>query len=853
MSRLPVALLLMVVLAGPVEVSAQETVDWNEGYFELAVDGIPDRPTVVALVEGSRVLLPLRPVVLLTEVPVHHEGARRILEWPPEVWRTELDPDARSVRTPDGLILATTLEWVEQDDDLFLDTSLLGRILKADVRVDMPTLTVSITSAHPFPAQLRTERELRRRVERLQAQLFDPQRYEGVPYPARTGGLAAGWSISMTETAGRRAATARPTVGAGILGGSLDLGVTGYFRNGLPAYSDDLLARYQRVFPESDRVRQVSVGTVLSGGVVARPIVGGTISNEPWVVPQYFDEAIITPAVPAGWEYEVYQGNRLVGVSSADAPTEITAPLFYGNTPVRVRMVGPAGQVRTEELVYVVPALQVPERRTRYSLGGGACDGFGCDAYGFAELGRGLTGTLTAYAGGDWIARDEGDQIRPYVRVGYAATPSLHLGLQARGSSFLRADVQHRRGRLGSVRASYARTGADGSVLGPPGWVGQASSSFFAGLLGGRWMHARLFLRGPATDRLDRWQAALATNVGLSSFEIGAESFVRSEPIFTTRAQHTLLRYLPDVLRSVSVGGGLGLGSNGIDLLEAGATAQTMRRAAIDARFRARRGLDPTFTLGVTFPSPFGFFRGRGSTGHQSSYFLGADGGLLLDPDAGAVPLLFQGVGQGGVTGEVFFDLDGDDVRGPSEPSAAGVTVSVGGRRVTTDARGRFVAWELVPYEGTTVRVEERSLDPGWSIGVPELLVRPSPNLLSPVAIPLYRAREVIGSVATAQVRPAVPGHGTFGRPLAGAGVEIVDLETGGVEVTERTFSDGVFYVAQLRAGRYRLRLADPTARALGLSVSPTIEFEVPTEAGAPIELAPLLVSHATEPVMNGR
>ena len=82
----------------------------------------------------------------------------------------------------------------------------------------------------------------------------------------------------------------------------------------------DGYARYSRIFPNSRVVRQFQAGSVLSDGPVARRMWGVTLTNEPFTTPRFFAEALIDPTVPAGWEYEIYQGDQLVGVSTGDSP-----------------------------------------------------------------------------------------------------------------------------------------------------------------------------------------------------------------------------------------------------------------------------------------------------------------------------------------------------------------------------------------------------------------------------------------------------------------------------------------------------------------------------------------------------
>ncbi len=826
--------LLILTLLTSLPASAQESSTWVEGYFQLFVERVPDRPTIVALVEeDGRVLLPLRPILRLTGIPLHRTSSGIVLEWPPESWRTVLDPVERTFEIDGESLTLGETEWVEQDGETYLVSDAMGRLLNASITVDMVQLTVTIRDGPVFPSARSAADEARRRREQARSTRFDPTRFDGVPYPARTGGFAAGWSVALSELNGLGRGTVRPMVGAGVLGGGAELGVTGFFQENRPSEVTDVHVRYQRVLPTNRWVRQVEAGTILSRGLVARPLVGASITNEPFTIPRFFDETLVTPAVPAGWEYEVYQGQHLVGVSTPESPSEIRAPLNYGSTPVRVRMVGPAGQEVIQDLVYLVPHTRVPVEEWRYSVGGGACDGFGCDAYGFAEVGHGLTRRITLYAGADYLSEAESSSFRPWARLGFSPTTNASLSLQSQGTAFLRGDVQYYRGRSGTFRATYtwAEPGAD--PVGSPGWTGQASASMPTRLLGGRWLYGRIFLRGLDRSDLDAWQGAVSTNLGLTNVEVGAESGLQIGSLFTARVFQTLLSQLPWSLRDAAFGGGFGAGSGGIELFEASATVRTRENANIDLRFRARKGLQSSLSLGVTLRTGLGLFRGRGAAGSGAGLFLGADGGVAYGPDAGALPLAYQSVGRSGVTGSVFYDLDGDGLRGADEPPAQDATVVVGGWRAATDTAGHFLTWELTPYEGTSVSLDTLTVDPEWVSAESEILLRPSPNLFTSVSVALHRTRELIGSVVT---------DGNAPQPVAGAGIEIVATDSGVVVLTERTFSDGVFYVQRLRPGRYTVRLLDSTAAALGLASSPTIDFEIPIEAGRPIEITPMVL-----------
>src|SRR5690606_8625897 len=112
--------------------------------------------------------------------------------------------------------------------------------------------------------------------------------------------------------------------------------------------------------------------------------------------------------VPTGWEAEVYQGGHLVGLTDGSPEDRIEADLGYGTTPVRVRMLGPAGQERVQDLVFVVDPRQVPAGELRYDLGAGACRDAACAHRAFGGLRYGVRSWLTPGAGLERAALDTG-------------------------------------------------------------------------------------------------------------------------------------------------------------------------------------------------------------------------------------------------------------------------------------------------------------------------------------------------------------------------------------------------------------------------------------------------------------
>jgi hypothetical protein len=611
------------------------------------------------------------------------------------------------------------------------------------------------------------------------------------------------------------------------------MGATANFGEGVDGSVAEPFVRYQRAFPGSAAVRQVEMGSVLSRGPVARRLAGVTLTNEPFTAPHHFADALVEPSVPAGWEYEVYQGDALVGVSSAGDPAEVRAPLNYGNTPVRVRMVGPAGQERVEEILYVIPQERLPMGAWRYHVGAGPCLDQGCESYGFAEVRRGITNRFTAGAGLDRIDPSEGDpRWRGYGSLGVSPTNGLNLTLQAQPGAFFQAGGDLATLGDGTYGATYAWTRPVGDAPTLDGWYGQATAAVPLAVLGGRTLATRLQLRGSERDEVDSWQVFAATALRRAYVSAEFESGLQLRDFATARVFMLLPPGIHPRLNDFSASGGLGATSRGPELLELGTSFRPVPQGTVALDLRFRRGTSPLLSLSFVVRRPEGYFQARTARGSGAGLFLAADGGVAWGREAGLVALPYQSLGRSGVHGRVFQDLDGDGVRGPGDPPAAGVDVLVQGERVTTGPDGSFRLWEIRAYEVASVAVDSLSIDPNWVPAPRQVFLRPAPNVFNPVELPLHQTREVVGRVEMG---------GREARPLAGVRVEVVDA-AGAVVADQRTFSDGVFYIQRIPPGRYAVRVAPSSAEALGGTAPPPLPFEVTGGSDAPVELPPLVL-----------
>jgi hypothetical protein len=822
---------LAILLLPVLPVAAAHAQDLEEGLFELHVQRIPTRPTILTLVDpAGRVLIPLRPVLEQVGIASRAAGDAIVLEWPPGTWVTTLDLAAGTIRSGTRTDSLPPRLWHRRGGELFLDAEPLAALLRTEVQVRWADLSIAIAASPDFPAIRRLDIEARRGFEQRRDPRLRAARLDA-PYPPRTGGLAASWGASFLEAAGTTRGSARAAGGAALLGGSLEAGGTLVFGDDIATAIQDGYVRLARGFPHRRWIRQVQAGSVFTDAPLGRRIAGITVTNAPFTTPRLFGETLISPELPSGWEYEVYQGDYLLGVGDAATGAGVRAPLGYGNTPVRVRMIGPAGQEIIEDLVFFVRPEQVPAGQWRHFAGAGVCIDAGCDRYGYAELRHGVSTRLTLGAGIEALEPDAAATTdwRPFAYVGANPLDRLATELQLQPGRFLRASAQMHTATQAALGAGYAWYRPAGSAVVGEGWNAQLTASAPVPALRGRFVNLRLLLRGADQGRIDFWNVALATNVRRTYTSLEVESGLQRSDVLTLRTYTTVRRAPGAFLRDASVALTGGVSRDGAELLELGAAVRPLGAATLTAGLRLRRSTSPSLTLGFVARFAPGYVQSRTVQSRDgASWFASFDGGLAAG-GAGPMLLPFESLGRAGVAGIVFQDHDGDGARGPDEAPVADAIVSVGGHRVRTDRNGRFRVWQLEPYEPITVGVDSLSIDFGWVPATPATPLRPTPNLFARIDLPLVRTRELAGRVLAADDLPFA----------GGILVEILDADDTIID-TARTFSDGEFYIPRIRPGRYRARIAPSSLDALAAETAPAeLAFIVPPDGDAPILLDP--------------
>jgi len=576
---------LLVVLAAAL-LPARPLHAQEEGLFELRLTAIAESRTVTVVLDPrGQPLVPLRTTLDYLQIPAEDHGDTLALQWPPGVWSTRVMLSRREVASARTVFTIAEDEWLRRENEVYLSPAALGRILASEVAVDWENVSILFRGRNDFPA-VRHAQDAARREGGLRA--ARPQAEPDVPYPSRSGGWTASWGVSGDWGDTGMQGRARAALGAALLGGSIEGGGAAKFGDQGGGLVDPY-ATYERAFPRTAWIRRLQLGDVLSDGLLTRPYLGFSATNEPIYTPRFFGEALIRPVVPAGWEYEVYQGEYLVGVSTGGTREPVPTPLGYGTTPVRVRLIGPAGQERTEELVFLVPAVQVPAGEWRWYAGAGACRTHECRAFGYADLRRGVSRTLTLGAGVDETAhRDSSAETHPYGLLVWNPRPALSAEVRARAGSLVHVALQ-RYDRWGGWRVAGGWKRQEGfSTLATPQWFTEAGGTVHLGLFPGRGqlLSVQARTRGRTPGAVDAWQSSVTSGYGRVQVTGAFESGFQARDVATLQAHVFLPRSVFPTLPDLNL-------TSRVDWSAAG-----LRAATLGASFRPRERANVTLSAG---------------------------------------------------------------------------------------------------------------------------------------------------------------------------------------------------------------------------------------------------------------
>jgi hypothetical protein len=699
--------------------------------------------------------------------------------------------------------------------------------------LNLAELTLAVWEGQNLPVVQRLDRERRRRRAALEAVDREVDLY-GIRRRL-VDGAVFDWTVTSATDNPSRYTAVDVGLGAQAFGGSAIL-LHEEQRN------DDVTQRrttgsWTRVWHTTPWLRQVRLGEVVGTGARARSVQGAAITNSPFVRPAVFGVAPLEGMLGPGWEVELFRGSRFLGYTTTDPSGQyrFDVPIRYGENPLDIVAFGPRGEMLRRRRTFEIDAARFPAKQFEYGVSAGGCSFSPCQAQANLDLRYGVNDKLTVRGGMDRFWRDSLPNVwHPYASVAYQATRGLALFAEGVGNALLSGQISYTPSQDLSASLEHARFAGD--VQEP--LVGSASlahltraSVFYRPAFWDYRTFGRLLLqhsRGDGPITRDLVGVSGTARFGGARLDLGATynhfavgpTFDQTRTIFDARYYH-MYRGPFEWLRHTLLFAELSVDpDSGLVLARGGFNRTFRRRFHVDVALGWTEQLGVTFELGLT--ATLHAVRAVSTTqiaGAGTQGLLIAEGSVLWDGVGRRLEFSDgRSLGRAGIVGEVFLDVDGDGQPGPGEPRVPDVYVRVGPLSSVTGPDGRFVVWDLVPFEAVVVEIDAESIrNPLWLPVLERFLFRPDPNAFSVIPVPLVQAGEVSGRVV-------VGPRGVAARFLD---VVLLNLDTGD-SYTVTTFSDGTFYSLGVRPGRYEATIPQESLDELGLVAEPA-EFTVGT------------------------
>ena len=603
------------------------------------------------------------------------------------------------------------------------------------------------------------------------------------------------------------------------------------------------------------KATQVAVGDVetLSGQLTGQTAVGrgAFVSNRPLRQTSRYSTTDLRGQLPAGWDAELYRNGQLIAFQGgrSDGRYEfLDIELFYGRNEFEVVLYGPQGQVRRIREDVPVGRNAIEPGKTYYWAG------IVQDDRDLFELDSQLRPNSGHWRWGVGVER--GLDERTSVAAG---VQSIYLAGKRR--EYLEANMLRSFGAMQlALGGAYQRDGGvalQANALGRVGnfnlgadavWVnGDFASEFI-----GSDLDYKLAFRADTSLKLGKLRLPVQAGVGRAQLKSGqkvtewliATAFnvfrtnVRAEVKNRTESgglpgsgeSDTRLKLLASRrMFGLTVRGGADFKLSGKDKGFQTARLSTAKALNEVSDINAEIEYDATAKdtrFGLGYSRTFKKFALRSDLTYSTRGAFGASLSLAFslgpDPVNGGIRFSEKRLarnGQAQVT--VFRDDNGDGVRGADEEVLKDVYVEAGLRETDaiTNEQGAAMVDGLKPFVPILVGVDESTLgDPYLVPAVKGVVVVPRPGISAVVEIPVTSSGEVEGVLLSPE-----------GIEQPGVELELVDAKGAVVDTTLTEF-DGFFLFEKVPYGRYRLRVAPDSARALGVREALAAKIEVSRE-----------------------
>jgi len=726
------------------------------------------------------------------------------------------------------------------ESEMYAAPAVLRELLQLDFQLNPRTLTLRLSTNHTLPV---AERQVRlQRQSRIQLNQTELNGLDVMYAPDRRlldGGVLDYRISSSLNTERQNNHTYFVRGGAELLGGDMQGSIRGAVSGELHTFqTNDIRWRYG--MPENPWLRSVSLGqSRFSRGFQGRGFTGIQLSNQPLAPRFLFDDWTTSVQVPPGSELEVFLNRRLFDYQLIDESGryDLALPLRYGQSTIEMNTYYPDGTSDVMERRIQIPFTLSKPGELLYTLSAGYMDQYlpqsgerpasaeGIVAYGLNSL-------ITAESGFRYLGSDVYEPLLVYGALS-ARTDDGHVFrvdaapgyfYEFTGSAFYANNVRWSLNMTNYTGSSlYNRFGYDYRLqsmlyipwlpVNTPGGIhirmnhdSRPSETLTRYSAGATMRLSRLNVQVEYRDALrGRAGELLSTNAsirGNMSYRFG-----RSAALMPLR--NALVRISADYRRSVS----------SVHQLQLSLSRPVTRTGRIRLQLQHFPERNSTFAhVGIvlnlnSMRASSGVTGSRGNINYQQSVM----GSVQLDR-ARSEPFFDNRyhTGKATVSVRMFVDVTGNGIYEPDggDYLIRDNAVRLAGRRHTLKQHNGITRITgLQSYRKYDLVVHTAAIrDPALVPLEERVRFSAAPNRSTPVDIPFYQTGVAEGNVSLMRA----------GRSEPAGGIRIM-LERTESDFTKTvtTFTNGIFYAAELPLGEYRAQIDPNQLQQLQAESSP--------------------------------
>lgn len=339
----------------------------DEGVIQIDIPGIGSRDFLSRFV-GDTLFLPYMTFCDFLRIPINVSpdylelSGQMPLGQPFEISR--LSSTARSGRT-DVFVPPTAIRVAR--GEVYVEQSFLLKVLNLQATYDTMELKLRLVPDEKIPAL-----QWKKSADKYAALAYEEE--PGMAPPEADverhflGNPVIDWNLNHQAARSSQATNANFRVGTELLFGTLELNSSfnamNFKKESFQGRLNNWAWRY--FMPTFSPIRQIGVGHMAIG---SRDYYTAEVSNVPLTPRSGFAIHDIRGQTQAGWTVELYDGARLVDVTTADSAGryDFRVPVGYGTVDRTLRFVGPYGESMTEQRRIQLNPQMVPEGEIEYS------------------------------------------------------------------------------------------------------------------------------------------------------------------------------------------------------------------------------------------------------------------------------------------------------------------------------------------------------------------------------------------------------------------------------------------------------------------------------------------------------